>query len=223
MGIPAGSRLAIGAGITSIANWTAAAMAAFSAIPDPIRQTGAAAACAFIGGEMRSGVAFGKAFGLASGLTACLLLALILAGCMAPSGSQQVRGTTPENFHSLMPPQSLLRDDTVEAATHDRGVSRLAYVGVWAVNGESCAMMDQTAFDGYAVITPGGLRQSGSACTFEPGVSGQSVQRFEANCKVGRKTKKRSILVAMQNSQTMRLSFGDVAPARNYVRCHLPR
>lgn len=149
-----------------------------------------------------------------------ILGALALAGCVAQSGSKPSSKRVPDNFHALMPPQSLLREDTVEAATHDRSASRLAYVGVWARSGEACAMMDQTAFDGYAVITPGGLRRSGSACTFEPGASGQSSQRFEASCKAGRKTVSRTFMLEMENSERLRLTRAGQSAV--LVRCHLP-
>lgn len=143
-----------------------------------------------------------------------------LAGCVAQSGSKPSSKRVPDNFHALMPPQSLLREDTVKAATHDRSASRLAYVGVWARSGEACAMMDQTAFDGYAVITPGGLRQSGSACTFEPGAPARSSQRFEASCKAGRKTVSQTLMLEMENSERLRLTRAGQSAV--LVRCHLP-
>lgn len=148
---------------------------------------------------------------------------LTLAGCVADSGGPRNQNAVPENFHSLMPPQSLLADDTLEAARHDRSTSRLAYVGVWAASGDACAMMDQTVFDGYAVITPGGLRQPGETCTFELGRSGQGAHVFQASCRAGRKTLERAIVVTMQNSDRLELKTGDNGPGRTYVRCHLPK
>jgi hypothetical protein len=143
-----------------------------------------------------------------------------LYGCTAQSGAQKPRPVTPPNFHSLMPPQSLLRDDTIEAASHDRAQSRLAYVGVWAKSGEACAMMDQTAFEGYAVITPGTLRQPGETCTFDQGEPEQGYLRFEASCKAGRKSRTREITVYMQDAEKMQLGIDGTA--RSLTRCHLP-
>jgi hypothetical protein len=148
------------------------------------------------------------------------LVSLALAGCVAQSSSQKSGPATPENFHLLMPPQSLLQEDTVEAASHDRNSSRLAYVGVWAKSGDACAMMDQTAFDGYAVITPGSLRHPGETCSFEPGAPGQGNLQFDASCKVKRKARNRTIVVEMQNSRSMRLSID--GESRSMVRCYLP-
>ena len=107
-----------------------------------------------------------------------LALALALAGCVAPSGTGQSSRSARVDPNAVLPPQSLLRDDTIEALTHNRGQSRLGYVGVWAVNADACAMMDQTAFDGFAVLTPESLRQNGETCAFAPGALGQSRLEF---------------------------------------------
>lgn len=118
-----------------------------------------------------------------------------------------------------MPPQSLLREDTIEAASHDRSISRLAYVGVWAKSGDACAMMDQTVFDGYAVISPGSLRHPGETCSFEPGAAGQGYLQIEASCKVKRKTRKRAITISMANSIAMTLSVD--GESQTLTRCHM--
>lgn len=149
-----------------------------------------------------------------------VLLGAVLAGCSAQSGPQKPRPVTPANFESLTPPQSLLREDTIEAGTHDRSLSRLAYVGVWARSGDGCAMMDQTAFDGFAVITPGTLRHPDETCSFEPGVPGQGYLQGEASCEVGRKTIKRTISMEMLSRSAMHLSIDGAG--QNLVRCHLP-
>lgn len=155
---------------------------------------------------------------ITSAVSAALLCAA-LYGCTAQSGPQKPRPVTPPNFESLMPPQSLLRDDTIEAASHDRAASRLAYVGVWAKSGEACAMMDQTAFEGFAVITPTALRRSGETCTFDQGEAEQGYLQFEASCKAGRKTRTRQVTVSMQNSKQMQLGID--GSARSLTRCHL--
>jgi hypothetical protein len=149
------------------------------------------------------------------------LLGVVLAGCSAQSGPKKPRSVTPPNFESLTPPQSLLREDTIEAGTHDRSSSRLAYVGVWAVSGDACAMMDQTAFEGYAVITPGSLRHPDETCSFDAGAPGQAYSQFEASCKVGRKTLKRMITVDMATRNAMRLTIDGRSHAM--TRCHLPK
>lgn len=147
------------------------------------------------------------------------LLGAALAGCVAQTGSKSSRPSVPDNFSSLMPPQSLLREDTIEAASHDRSISRLAYVGVWAKSGDACAMMDQTVFDGYAVISPGSLRHPGETCSFEPGAAGQGYLQIEASCKVKRKTRKRAITISMANSIAMTLSVD--GESQTLTRCHM--
>jgi len=150
-------------------------------------------------------------------------LALTLAGCVDLPGPRKVAKTVPDNFGTLMPPKMVLRDDTVAAATHDRNASRLAYVGVWAGNGDACAMMDQTAFDGYAVITPDSLRLPGETCSFEPGQPGNAAMSFDATCKVNRKTVRKTIRIDMSSSQQLHLTPAPGAPVQNLVRCHLLR
>jgi hypothetical protein len=147
------------------------------------------------------------------------LLSVALVGCQTEPSSKSSRPAVPANFSSLMPPQSLLRDDTIEAASHDRSASRLAYVGVWAKSGDACAMMDQTAFDGFAVITPGSLRRPGETCSFEPGAPGQGYLQFEASCKVKRKKRKRTITISMMNSTAMSLSVD--SQSQTLTRCHM--
>ncbi|MEQ8479613.1 MAG: hypothetical protein RIC18_03075 [Hoeflea sp.] len=153
-------------------------------------------------------------------IAAAAVLSLLLAGCVAQTKPKSSGSGTPENFHSLMPPKSLLRDDTIEAASHDRATSRLAYVGVWARSGEACAMMDQTAFEGFAVITPATLRRSDETCTFDQGEPEQGYLRFEASCKAGRRTRARELTVYMQDAEKMQLGIDGTA--RSLTRCHLP-
>ncbi|WP_420408852.1 hypothetical protein [Hoeflea sp.] len=153
-------------------------------------------------------------------IAAAAVLSLLLAGCVGQTKPKPAGPRTPKNFHSLMPPQSLLRDDTIEAASHDRATSRLAYVGVWAKSGEACAMMDQTAFEGFAVITPGSLRRSGETCTFDQGEPEQGYLQFEASCKAGRKTRPRQLTVFMQDAEKMQLGIDGTT--RSLTRCHLP-
>ncbi|WP_394690063.1 hypothetical protein [Hoeflea sp.] len=152
-------------------------------------------------------------------MTTAALLSVALAGCQSQSPAKPSRPAVPDNFSSLMPPQSLLRDDTIEAASHDRSSSRLAYVGVWAKSGDACAMMDQTAFDGFAVITPNSLRRPGETCSFDQGAAGQGYQQFDASCKVRRKKRKRTIIISMMNSTAMSLSVD--GKSQTLTRCHM--
>ncbi len=159
--------------------------------------------------------------------TIALAAVLALAGCVAHPGS----GTHPATSaraslvdpDAVLPPQVLLREDTVTALTHNRSQSRLAYVGVWAVDADHCAMMDQTSFEGFAAITPDSLRQPGETCSFEPGAPGEGSVRLEASCTRNRKISNRPILVEMLNSQSMVLSNDADRPGTRMIRCHLQR
>ncbi|WP_417417430.1 hypothetical protein [Hoeflea sp.] len=151
-----------------------------------------------------------------------MIVALTLCGCVAQS-PQNTGGRKPSvNLDAVLPPQSLLREDTLAALTHDRSQSRLAYVGVWATDGDKCAMMDQTAFEGFAVITPNSIRRSAETCTFEPGEPGSDVARLDATCKArGRKTTKRTISLQMLSSRSLYLSTAPDRPGVAMVRCRL--
>jgi len=154
--------------------------------------------------------------------TTLVIVLLALSGCVGQSSSGSSPKTPVVNLDAVLPPQSLLRDDTVVALTHDRGESRLAYVGVWATDGDKCAMMDQTAFQGFAVITPESIRRSGETCTFESGEPGSAVTRLDATCKAsGRKTTKRSITLQMLSSRSLYLSTAPNNPGVAMVRCRL--
>lgn len=145
----------------------------------------------------------------------------MLAACVSEPASRPVARSVPDNFNTLMPPQNLLRDDTVAAATHDRNQSRLAYVGVWAHNGDACAMMDQTDFDGFAVITPDSLRNSGESCSFAPGQQGNASLRFDATCTKGKQITRRTLSINMTSSQQLELRTAPDAPGMTLIRCHL--
>jgi len=150
-----------------------------------------------------------------------MALSLVLAGCVAPQ-AQRSSKVAAINLDAVLPPQSLLRDDTVTALTHDRSESRLAYVGVWATDGDKCAMMDQTAFEGFAVITPDSIRRSAETCSFEPGEPGSPVASFDATCEAkGKKTGKRTISVQMLSSKSLYLSTAPGSPGVSMVRCRL--
>jgi len=161
---------------------------------------------------------FGSTF-----MVLALALPLALSGCVAPQGSRPSNAFA-VNLDAVVPPQALLREDTVTALTHDRSQSRLAYVGVWATDGDKCAMMDQTAFEGFAVITPDSIRRSAEACTFEPGEPGSSTSRFDATCKArGNKTTKRTFSVQMLSSKSLYLTTAPDRPGVKLVRCRLQR
>lgn len=145
---------------------------------------------------------------------------LALSGCVAQPSSQSAK--TVVNLDAVLPPESLLRKDTLSALHHDRSQSRLSYVGVWTTDGDKCAMMDQTAFQGFAVITPDSIRRSGETCEISQGEPGSVVNRLDATCKArGKKTTRRTISIQMLSSRQMRLSTGSDGDGTTMVRCRL--
>lgn len=154
--------------------------------------------------------------------TTIVTLLLALSGCVAQPSPRSPSGRAAVDLEAVLPPQSLLREDTLEALSHDRRQSRLAYVGVWATDGDKCAMMDQTAFQGFAVITPDSIRRSGETCSFEPGEPGSDIARLDATCKArGKKTTRRTVSLQTLSSRALYLKSAADQPAVAMVRCRL--
>ncbi len=151
-----------------------------------------------------------------------MIVSLALWGCVAQPSQNSGPKKPAVNLDAVLPPQSLLQDDTVTALTHDRGESRLAYVGVWATDGDKCAMMDQTPFEGFAVITPDSIRGSADTCTFESGQPGAAAARLDATCKGrGNTTTQRTISLQMLSGSSIYLSTAAGSPGVAMVRCRL--
>ena len=146
---------------------------------------------------------------------------LALSGCVAQPSQNSARKPV-VNLDAVLPPESLLRDDTLSALRHDRSISKLSYVGVWATDGDKCAMMDQTAFQGFAIITPDSIRRSGETCDISQEEPGAIVNRLDATCKArGKKTTRRSITIQMLSSRQMHMSTAPGTPGTAMVRCRL--
>lgn len=156
-------------------------------------------------------------------LVMAALLPWAISGCVSEPGSQPTAKRSLIDPNAVLPPQVLLREDTNEALSHNRSESRLAYVGVWAVDADTCAMMDQTSFDGFAVLTPQTLRRSDETCSFEPGQTGSSSLQLEATCEANGSSTNRTLGVHMANSQSLRLINAPGEPGSTYVRCHLQK
>ncbi|MBU4530207.1 MAG: hypothetical protein KUA43_06165 [Hoeflea sp.] len=149
-----------------------------------------------------------------------MLAPFALAGCVSEPQSPPSPRMPVVNLDAVLPPESLLREDTLTALSHDRNASRLAYVGVWATDGDRCAMMDQTDFEGFAVITPDSIRQSSGTCTFAQPAPGETSVLLNATCKAGGN---RTVSIQMLNSQTMHLSTAPGQPGAQMVRCRLQK
>jgi len=151
-----------------------------------------------------------------------MLVPLVLAGCVSEPQSTPSSRVPVISLEAVLPPESLLRDDTLAALSHDHSRSRLAYVGVWASDGDKCAMMDQTEFEGFAVITPDSIRRSSGTCTFPPTSPGETSVMLDATCK-GRGSRNRAYGVQMIDSQSLNLSTAPGQPGTQMVRCRLQK
>lgn len=151
-----------------------------------------------------------------------LVLGAVLSGCTA-GGGQPKSNAIAEDPDAVTPPLSLLQKDTVEALQHDRRTSGLAYVGVWAATAQGCAMIDQTAYDGFAVITPSSVRQFEERCeTSEASRQGNRIV-LAAKCSAEGETTSRTVDITMKNAYAMHLSNDPRTQGFHLVRCHLQR
>lgn len=157
-------------------------------------------------------------------ISAGLVAACLAIAACAPQGGARPgdRATARPAPDAATPPESLLQEDTVAALRHDRRASGLAHVGVWAATYEGCAMIDQTAYDGFAVITPEGVRQFEETCrTVDARREGGRVT-LSAECKAEGAASRRTIVVTVVDAQTIHILNPPGTAGFSLKRCHLP-
>ncbi|TDH35667.1 hypothetical protein E2A64_10010 [Pseudohoeflea suaedae] len=165
---------------------------------------------------MRNKVAFLTA---AAGLT--IVLASI-SGCVGSDGAAALKGVRADpDPGAVTPPEMVLRKDSVEALKHDRRASGLPYVGVWAAEEAGCRKMDQTTFDGYAVITPSSIRQSTDSCSYEQASGQGGTFSLAASCEADGATSQRMINITMVNQKSLLIQNRADEPGTTMIRCHL--
>lgn len=158
-------------------------------------------------------------------ITAGLLIASVAIAACTPQGGSRPSdpAMTRPAPDAATPPESLLQDDTVAALKHDRSASGLGHVGVWAATHEGCAMIDQTAYDGFAVITPEGVRQFEETCTTSDAQRAGNRVTLSVECKAEGKTSRRTMVVTLIDAQSIHLLGAPGTAGSVLRRCHLPK
>ncbi|MBG21549.1 MAG: hypothetical protein CML31_16625 [Rhizobiales bacterium] len=145
-----------------------------------------------------------------------------ISGCVGSDGASALKGVKADpDPGAVTPPEMVLRKDTVEALKHDRRASGLPYVGVWASEEAGCRKMDQTAFDGYAIITPTSIRQSEDTCSYEQASGQGGTFSLAASCDADGAKSQRTINITMVNQKSLLIQNRADQPGTTMIRCHL--
>mgnify|MGYP000218120715 CR=1 FL=1 len=151
-----------------------------------------------------------------------LLMLAVLSACVAGDGGSSLKSASKDpDPGAVTPPEMVLQKDSVEALKHDRRQSGLAYVGVWASDEAGCRKMDQTPFEGYAVITPTTLRQPDETCSYEQATGQGGTFTLAASCERDGATSQRTIAITMVNPKSLLLQNRADQPGTTMIRCHL--
>lgn len=144
-------------------------------------------------------------------------------GDEAGTGQQLESSVTPDNPDAILQPKNRLQEDTIVAAEHDRAESGIPYAGVWAASAPGCGLIDQGAYDSFAVITPSGIRQFEEICTYVPRESASSLHELVATCRAEGETTTHVKRIEMVNGQRLKLSNIEGRAGFDLIRCNLPR
>ena len=156
------------------------------------------------------------------------VLAITIAACTTANqrgnNTSDVLGSslTPENPQAVLASQSNLQPDTIEAALHNRGQSKIAYIGVWASSPDGCRLIDQGVYDGFAVITTNHIRTFEEVCQVTTRPMLQNPETLDALCSAEGQASKSRMTIEMVNSQSMKLKHEGTS-GFNLTRCHLPK
>ena len=139
---------------------------------------------------------------------------LSLIGLMFASMAAQSAIAAPS---ALLQPAALLDAETLEAARFDWRSAGLGYVGVWAHNAASCALIDHATYDGFRIITPTAVMSYASTCSIEQSEKTGTGFALSGVCEGEGERNPTTIQISIIDDETI----NDGAD-HNFVRCHLP-
>lgn len=166
---------------------------------------------------------------------AALVLALVVAGCEPPAEEEAPEAPPPDPVEApegdplaelpsdprgpagTLPDEAGLEADTVMAARYGAADAD-SYIGVWAADAQSCALIDGDDIGRFAVITPSGIRDDEGSCTTAPGDDGTAFT-FSAVCFEGGTSTDREISVELQEGGSLSYRASAEAEETELVRC----
>jgi hypothetical protein len=171
----------------------------------------------------------------------CLLAVFLLSSCTTANIGEGVKpDATPkpqaasesseiaplnetDTVTALLQPAAKLAPDTVEAALHDTKASKISYIGVWAADDAGCAKIDQTPYDGFAVITGKSIRQFEETCAINAAPPASNPVSVQAKCTSEGDSSSRQISLLTTAIGGLQIINKPGAKPVEYVRCELPK
>ncbi len=123
---------------------------------------------------------------------------------------------------ALLSPADQLRADTRAAARAQPAGVGPDYVGVWAEDAASCALIDREPVEMFAVITTTTIRRYEAQCNFAAEDMVQSNVVLDASCVAEGDLEDRAIAIDMPTDDTLRIGTPEMAGTVDLVRCHMP-
>ncbi|MDB5528469.1 MAG: hypothetical protein JWR51_1572 [Devosia sp.] len=119
---------------------------------------------------------------------------------------------------ALLQPAARLDAETLEAARFDWKSAGLGYVGVWAHDAASCALIDTAPYDGFRIITPTAIASYASTCSIERSEKTSDGFALSGICEGEGERNPTVTQIRIIDDETINQDDAD----GDLVRCHLP-
>ena len=119
---------------------------------------------------------------------------------------------------ALLQPADHLSQATLEAARLDWQSAGLGYVGVWAHDAESCALIDSAPYDLFRIITPTTLTGYAATCSIAQSEKTSNGFALSGTCEGEGERNPTTIQIRIVDDETINEDDAEY----NMVRCHLP-